>query len=308
MDILERIKNSIKRNDESAVDTLLFICKIESLKQNDKNSNLFNSVAQMVKNFYKSKYKTPYSKEAQSLYGYIGKEIDKNFYDLDEIDIKSHELLTDKIVRRMKQIKDSSCSFDYKFNSLVILYEYLRELGPENNIEANILLGKMVCKKVAIDMLLFIFFSYPFWLPNIVFYFTKIYDGTPKELIYISLIMKIVHLTVFGTAFLYIYLKGIFKKLTSFVLVTGLIYASTIVPAYIEDIKLDISQYPEEKVIVSSVTQSPTNKDMKIVVVKREDGQEETLLFHTDLGLEYNKTYNIKYNKTKIIVGAEEIK
>ena len=91
--------------------------------------------------------------------------------------------MTDKIVRRMKQIKDSSCSFDYKFNSLVILYEYLRELGPENNIEANILLGKMVCKKVAIDMLLFIFFL-PILLPNIVFYFAKIYDGTPKEHIY----------------------------------------------------------------------------------------------------------------------------
>ena len=55
---------------------------------------------------------------------------------------------------------------------------------------------------------------------------------------------------------------------------------------YAEDIKLDISQYPEEKVIVSSVTQSPTNKDMKFVVVKKKKMcQEETLLFHTDLGL-----------------------
>lgn len=310
MDVLGRIKNSIKRNDESAIDTLLFISKIESLKQDNKDSKLFDSVAQMVRNFYESKYKTPYSKEAQSLYEYIGKEIDKDFYNLNEINVENYELLTNKIVKRMKQIKGSSCSFDYKFNSLILLYEYLRELSPEDNNEdskeATILLGKMLCRKAFINIVRLVFLSYPFWLPNVVSHFIETFKGTPKELIYFSLITATAYLIVFYTAFLYIYLKGIFKKFASFALITGLIYASIIIPNFIIDIKTDISKYPEEVVVIDAVTQSSA-KNIKYATVKRIDGQKETLLFHSDLGLEYNKTYNIKYNKSKIIVSAEEI-
>lgn len=307
MDVLQMIKKSIKKNDESAVDTLLFISKIESLKKDNKGSNLFDSVAQLVKGFYQSKYKTPYSKEAKSLYGYIGKEIDQVFYNPNEVDARGHELLTDKIVKRMQQIKESSCSFDYKFNSLILLYEYLRELSPEDNVEANILLGKMLCKKVIMKLLLFIFLSYPLWLPDIVSHFTEMVKGTPKELIYISLIMKIVYLIVFGTALLYIYFKGILKKLASFVLVTFLIYTGIVIPNYIIDIKTDISQYHEETVVFDSITQSTDNKDAKYVVVKHDNGQKETLMFHSDMGLESKKTYTIKYNKTGIIVNATEV-
>jgi hypothetical protein len=307
MDVLRKIKKSIKKNDESAVDTLLFISKIESLKQDKKDSNLFDSVAQLVKGFYQSKYKIPYSKEAKSLYGYIGKEIDQVFYNLNEIDAKGHELLTDKIVKRMQQIKESSCSFDYKFNSLVLLYEYLKELSPENNVEANILLGKMLCKKAVMKVLFFLFLSYSLWLPDVVSHFTEMVNGTPKELIYVSLIMKIVNLIVFGTAFLYIYFKGILKKLASFVLVTLLIYTSITVPNYVIDIKTDISQYHEETVVFDSITQSNNNKDAKCVVVKHDNGQKETLMFHSDMGLESKKTYTIKYNKTGIIVSATEV-
>lgn len=302
------IKKSIKKNDESAVDTLLFISKIESLKKDNKGSNLFNSVAQLVKGFYQSKYKIPYSKEAKSLYGYIGKEIDQVFYNPNEIDARGHELLTDKIVKRMQQVKESSCSFDYKFNSLVLLYAYLKELSPEDNEEANILLGKMVCKKVVINTLFFLFLSYALWLPDVVSHFMGMVNGTPKELIYTSLIMKIVNLIVFGTALLYIHFKGILKKFTSFILVTLLIYTSIIVPNYVIDIKTDISQYHEETVVFDTITQSTNNKDAKYVVVKHNDGQKETLMFHSDMGLESKKTYTIKYNKTGIIVSATEVK
>lgn len=302
------IKKSIKKNDESAVDTLLFISKIESLKKDNKGSNLFNSVAQLVKGFYQSKYKIPYSKEAKSLYGYIGKEIDQVFYNPNEIDARGHELLTDKIVKRMQQVKESSCSFDYKFNSLVLLYAYLKELSPEDNEEANILLGKMVCKKVVINTLFFLFLSYALWLPDVVSHFMGMVNGTPKELIYTSLIMKIVNLIVFGTALLYIHFKGILKKFTFFILVTLLIYTSIIVPNYVIDIKTDISQYHEETVVFDTITQSTNNKDAKYVVVKHNDGQKETLMFHSDMGLESKKTYTIKYNKTGIIVSATEVK
>ena len=301
------IKKSIKKNDESAVDTLLFISKIESLKKDNKGSNLFDSVAQLVKGFYQSKYKIPYSKEAKSLYGYIGKEIDQVFYNPNEIDARGHELLTDKIVKRMQQVKESSCSFDYKFNSLVLLYAYLKELSPEDNEEANILLGKMVCKKVVINTLFFLFLSYALWLPDVVSHFMGMVNGTPKELIYTSLIMKIVNLIVFGTALLYIHFKGILKKFTSFILVTLLIYTSIIVPNYVIDIKTDISQYHEETVVFDTITQSTNNKDAKYVVVKHNDGQKETLMFHSDMGLESKKTYTIKYNKTGIIVNATEV-
>lgn len=307
MDVLQMIKKSIKKNDESAVDTLLFISKIESLKKDNKGSNLFDSVAQLVKGFYQSKYKIPYSKEAKSLYGYIGKEIDQVFYNPNEIDARGHELLTDKIVKRMQQVKESSCSFDYKFNSLVLLYAYLKELSPEDNEEANILLGKMVCKKVVINTLFFLFLSYALWLPDVVSHFMGMVNGTPKELIYTSLIMKIVNLIVFGTALLYIHFKGILKKFTSFILVTLLIYTSIIVPNYVIDIKTDISQYHEETVVFDTITQSTNNKDAKYVVVKHNDGQKETLMFHSDMGLESKKTYTIKYNKTGIIVNATEV-
>lgn len=307
MDVLQMIKKSIKKNDESAVDTLLFISKIESLKKDNKGSNLFDSVAQLVKGFYQSKYKIPYSKEAKSLYGYIGKEIDQVFYNPNEIDARGHELLTDKIVKRMQQVKESSCSFDYKFNSLVLLYVYLKELSPEDNEEANILLGKMVCKKVVMNALFFLFLSYALWLPDVVSHFMGMVNGTPKELIYASLIMKIVNLIVFGTALLYIHFKGILKKFASFILVTLLIYTSIIVPNYVIDIKTDISQYHEETVVFDTITQSTDNKDAKYVVVKHNDGQKETLMFHSDMGLESKKTYTIKYNKTGIIVNATEV-
>lgn len=307
MDVLQMIKKSIKKNDESAVDTLLFISKIESLKKDNKGSNLFDSVAQLVKGFYQSKYKIPYSKEAKSLYGYIGKEIDQVFYNPNEIDARGHELLTDKIVKRMQQVKESSCSFDYKFNSLVLLYVYLKELSPEDNEEANILLGKMVCKKVVMNALFFLFLSYALWLPDVVSHFMGMVNGTPKELIYASLIMKIVNLIVFGTALLYIHFKGILKKFASFILVTLLIYTSIIVPNYVIDIKTDISQYHEETVVFDTITQSTDNKDAKYVVVKHNDGQKETLMFHSDMGLESKKTYTIKYNKTGIIVSATEV-
>lgn len=307
MDVLQMIKKSIKKNDESAVDTLLFISKIESLKKDNKGSNLFDSVAQLVKGFYQSKYKIPYSKEAKSLYGYIGKEIDQVFYNPNEIDARGHELLTDKIVKRMQQVKESSCSFDYKFNSLVLLYVYLKELSPEDNEEANILLGKMVCKKVVMNALFFLFLSYALWLPDVVSHFMEMVNGTPKELIYASLIMKIVNLIVFGTALLYIHFKGILKKFASFILVTLLIYTSIIVPNYVIDIKTDISQYHEETVVFDTITQSTDNKDAKYVVVKHNDGQKETLMFHSDMGLESKKTYTIKYNKTGIIVNATEV-
>lgn len=307
MDVLQMIKKSIKKNDESAVDTLLFISKIESLKKDNKGSNLFDSVAQLVKGFYQSKYKIPYSKEAKSLYGYIGKEINQVFYNPNEIDVRGHELLTDKIVKRMQQVKESSCSFDYKFNSLVLLYMYLKELSPEDNEEANILLGKMVCKKVVMNALFFLFLSYALWLPDVVSHFMGMVNGTPKELIYASLIMKIVNLIVFGTALLYIHFKGILKKFASFILVTLLIYTSIIVPNYVIDIKTDISQYYEETVVFDTITQSTDNKDAKYVVVKHNDGQKETLMFHSDMGLESKKTYTIKYNKTGIIVSATEV-
>lgn len=307
MDVLQMIKKSIKKNDESAVDTLLFISKIESLKKDNKGSNLFDSVAQLVKGFYQSKYKIPYSKEAKSLYGYIGKEIDQVFYNPNEIDARGHELLTDKIVKRMQQVKESSCSFDYKFNSLVLLYVYLKELSPEDNEEANILLGKMVCKKVVMNALFFLFLSYALWLPDVVSHFMGMVNGTPKELIYASLIMKIVNLIVFGTALLYIHFKEILKKFASFILVTLLIYTSIIVPNYVIDIKTDISQYHEETVVFDTITQSTDNKDAKYVVVKHNDGQKETLMFHSDMGLESKKTYTIKYNKTGIIVSATEV-
>jgi len=309
MDVLQKVKIAIKKGNDSTIDTLLFISKIESLRQNNKDTKLFDSAVLMIKDFYKSKYKAPYSKEAKSLYGYIGKEIDQHFYNLHEIDLDNHELLTDKIIKRMKQIKNSSCSFNYKFNSLILLYEYLKELNPlENNSEANTILGKMIFKKAIINLTLLLFISYPFWLPNVVSSFIRTFKGIPKQPIYYSLIMEVTSLVVFGTAFLYLYFKEIFKKLMSFILITGLIYTSIVIPNYINDITTDISKYPEETVTFQSIFQLPNDKNIKRAIIKRDNHEEETLLFDSGLELESNKTYNIKYNKTKIIVSAKENK
>lgn len=311
MDLVQKMQLAIKNNDESTIDTLLFISKIESLKS-DKNDNnpsyLFNSIQTMVKDFYKSKYKIPYSKEAVSLYGYIGKEIDKEFYNLNEINLENRELLTDKIIKRMKQIKNSSCSFEYKFNSLILLHDYLEELSPlENHIEADVLLRKMICKKILMNIIMLFFFSLPLWLPNVTYHLVDAVDGHPKELIYYSLMMKVVNLLVYGTAFLFLHFKGIFKKQMIYALVTLFVFTSLTVPNYITDIQTPISQYTEETVKFYSITQSPNNKEAKFAVIEREKGQKESYLFHTDLALDSSKTYTIKYNKTNIVVEANEV-
>lgn len=310
MDLLHDLKKAIYDNDDSTIDTLLYISKIETLKNNTSHNGslLFDRVESMVKDFYSKKYKMPYSKEAALLYGYIGKEIDKEFYDLNEISFESRELLTDKIMKRMKQIKNSSCSFDYKLKALLLLNIYLEELSPtESHWEANVMLGKMVFKKILIRLLFLLFLSFPFWLPNLAFGWLEAVEGTPKELIYHGAITTVCAVLVFGTALVYIHLKGLVKKETGILFLTAfVVFSSMLFHDYMVDIRTDIAHFREETVVFQRVIQSPNHKNSRYAVAKREDGSKETLTFHSDLDLESGKQYTIKYNQTRIIVEARD--
>ena len=312
MDLLQDLQRAIRNDDDSTVDTLLFISKIETLlngQNSQGRSTLFYKAESMVKDFYSKKYQNPYSKEAILLYGYMGKEVDKEFYNLNEITAEDRELLTDKIIKRMKQIKNSACSFEYKFNSLVLLYMYLQELNPEKRYpEAMVMLGKMLAKKILIRSLFLLLLSFPFWLPSVAQRLFEATKGTPKELIYHGAVQTASIFLVMGTALVYLHLKEFVKREWNiFVLIMFFIISSATLFDYVTDINTDISRFRKETVTLEHISPSLDNKNRKYAVIELADGSKQKLMFHTNLDLETNRKYVVRYNRTGIIVEAEEL-
>lgn len=308
MDWLKILQQAINNDEDGAIDALLFITKIETLKE-DSTQSVFNKAKSMVKNFYNRKYNNPYSKDAILLYSYIGKEIDKEFYNLNEITIEDDELITDKIIRRMKEIRNSACSLDYKWNSLIFLNMYLKELSPNDfHPEAGKMVVRLYLRNLAIKLFNVFLLALAIWLPKVVYYLFEKTKGNPKELIYHEAIKAGTVIIILGTIILYTYLTEFcHKKGKTFMVISFLIFSIILTKDYIVDIRTDIKDYPSEIITIENIVQAEKDGNVVKVVVKLEDESKKELISHSNLGLEYDKKYIIKYNKSNIIIDAEEI-
>lgn len=296
-DILERLENAIQQGDESTIDALLFISKIEKLKDSKFD---YERICLQVINYYKNKYNTIYTENIAFLYKFMDKKI-KSFYDKNDVVLKNEELITDKVIERIRMIKASKCSTIYKIRYIKILKNYLKQLNPLMNIsEINKTIKRIkqnFYSKVGIVLFLIIC---PFFLPFIYHLIQGSFIGNIKypiiDFLTYNAIIYVFTMAIYTALFLFdsIITKGIAKFLIIFTTV-GFIFN---VSPMVYDLKSPIENFKTETVQFKSVEEHSNMSKFRIGQV---DEQKE-LIFDKSLELETNTKYTITYGKSNIAI------
>jgi len=294
MILFDELQKSIHKKNNGAIDALMFIAKIESIRNKQFNYQDFKN---KVGNYY-----TASTREHFEIYKEEGLT---KFYQLDESKLSDGEFYLDIIEKQISKIELSVTSPKYKTSYVKMLMKYSDFIGtPSKNAEKFMKHEKIVLSLIIINALLFLtILAGTVWVRN-----SYQSGGTPEEVLtYIMtflgfpgisalLIASFIHLTS---------IKKQYSKPVLIILLVGfMIFAAPFFPALSNP-----EDYTYNKtIVVKSIDILKENGNIKTLKIDEISGNETTIYAHKSLNLQVGKTYSVKGYKTiNIVVIADEI-
>lgn len=287
MQLFQELDKAIKRKNNGAIDALMFISKIEQIKNNKFNHQEF-------KNKISTFYKEP-SKQHYQIY-----ESDPSlFYRMEELSANEKELFVEKIENHLSKINLKVENIFYKIAYFRTVNKYLKQIGIDSKVFKKI----MLFQYLRLFMLGLIIVAASF-IVNHTINTAANSDlvKTPYEIInYIftySLFKSVMTLLIAWGFFLIFPRRSLLAAYTLFITLLIVGASSSVVFYYNDEPKIMIAQIDEVRILEK-------NNNIKKVTFDL-NGKTHTYYTHKNLNLIKNGEYRLKYNeKLGVIVGAE---